>query len=701
MIINKLKLTGFKKYNDKEFIFNNGLNIIYGNNEAGKSTLFQGILTTLLGCGPNNKGLLKREECVSWIQNEVCIGEMQFTVNSEVYTIKRNLIESRVKLFKQEGKENVLISESLKNVNAKIFEFLSVDDSRVITKSLFIHQGDMAGVSDNLTLNEVKKNLEKSITGTKVKTPEEVLNNLNNLRKKIKKRNNEKPGLLDTLPLQLETLREDYTQLVQNSSRHTGNLEKIKLLNKQIEDKKKEFETLKLFGNNITQTIAVKKEKEKVSEGINIILKKVNLIKELTEKSNNQSIQEYIRELDSFNRSYMEYKVICDQAKGLKTSLMNTRSLDDNQKIDFKNNFIKKIKVSLWSSLVIMFFTIILNFQYKNASYLLLIVLGIFFYLVSVYYAHLRACKKNTEIPQLQSQLNSLEIKKKFFVNKYKFNEDTKLVIKEMQDKIDVYNQNKAKLNALQEEYSLEQLMDMQNAKTIKLNQLELQLKDKKQFMESKLEDQFAIDAKIEFLEKEIKTLSKDKYFLEGQSEASKKYSIDQNALLGEIKYLENYIETLKTKYEAILIAIEVIEESIGSFKSNTLVDLEKNMSEYFQDWTQNRYKGVLIANNWPQIEVTTKDSENISNIEQLSQGTIEQLYLALRMSIVKHLSLNKQLPIFLDDPFVNFDKGRLSETLKCIKNISDNHQTFYFTCHEFVVSMLEDEHNIKEKTLL
>jgi uncharacterized protein YhaN len=63
-----------------------------------------------------------------------------------------------------------------------------------------------------------------------------------------------------------------------------------------------------------------------------------------------------------------------------------------------------------------------------------------------------------------------------------------------------------------------------------------------------------------------------------------------------------------------------------------------------------------------------------------LSQGARDQLYFAMRVAMARHLSRNINLPLFLDDPFVNFDNERLHVTKEVIDHLK-GHQVVLVTC--------------------
>ena len=56
MQINNLKINGFGKLKDKEINLEDGINVIYGKNEAGKSTLLKFITSMFYGLSKNKNG---------------------------------------------------------------------------------------------------------------------------------------------------------------------------------------------------------------------------------------------------------------------------------------------------------------------------------------------------------------------------------------------------------------------------------------------------------------------------------------------------------------------------------------------------------------------------------------------------------------------------------------------------------------------
>jgi len=66
---------------------------------------------------------------------------------------------------------------------------------------------------------------------------------------------------------------------------------------------------------------------------------------------------------------------------------------------------------------------------------------------------------------------------------------------------------------------------------------------------------------------------------------------------------------------------------------------------------------------------------------DALSQGTRDQIYLAVRLALVELVSRGEPQPLFLDDPFVHFDPERRARALDLVREFAAGHQVIVFTC--------------------
>ena len=78
--------------------------------------------------------------------------------------------------------------------------------------------------------------------------------------------------------------------------------------------------------------------------------------------------------------------------------------------------------------------------------------------------------------------------------------------------------------------------------------------------------------------------------------------------------------------------------------------------------------------------------------VEQLSGGTREQLFLAIRFALVREFARRGiELPLIMDDLFVNFDQERTEAAADCLIEVArEGQQVLFFTCHEHIAGMFQ-----------
>ena len=109
---------------------------------------------------------------------------------------------------------------------------------------------------------------------------------------------------------------------------------------------------------------------------------------------------------------------------------------------------------------------------------------------------------------------------------------------------------------------------------------------------------------------------------------------------------------------------------------------IKEKSEEYLKLLTGNRYtKLQLNLDEKKKLQIHISHNTSILTPEELSVGTADQLYLAIRFALLDTISWAKP-PIILDDPLVNFDSERLEYTHNLLKHLSNEYQIFIFTCH-------------------
>ena len=143
-----------------------------------------------------------------------------------------------------------------------------------------------------------------------------------------------------------------------------------------------------------------------------------------------------------------------------------------------------------------------------------------------------------------------------------------------------------------------------------------------------------------------------------------------------ELKELNNIYELTK----------ECIEEAYEDTKKNLSPVYKENMSNILMKMSNNKYSRVEI--NDETILVENENGELVP-ISLLSTGTIDQIYLALRLSVINEVT-EENLPIFFDETFSYFDDERLENFIKYTYSNYKDTQIFILTCSKRECAILD-----------
>ena len=162
------------------------------------------------------------------------------------------------------------------------------------------------------------------------------------------------------------------------------------------------------------------------------------------------------------------------------------------------------------------------------------------------------------------------------------------------------------------------------------------------------------------------------------EPELERLINIEENLSIKEEEF-----NKLQKKTEEFNLAKDILQEAYDEMKNNISPQFINNFSKDFEKFSNGKYKNIMIND---KIMVELENGRYVP-AESLSIGTIEQIYLSLRLAINNELSKEK-LPIMLDEAFAYYDNKRLKSALEFLNNV-DN-QVIIFTCSNRERDLLE-----------
>ena len=145
---------------------------------------------------------------------------------------------------------------------------------------------------------------------------------------------------------------------------------------------------------------------------------------------------------------------------------------------------------------------------------------------------------------------------------------------------------------------------------------------------------------------------------------------------------LEDQRAGLETEYSAIRLAMETLDQANTTLQNRFSPELGRRAAEIFAQLTGSRYSGVVLDRSF-RLSAEPAGDPVFRDAALLSAGTLDQLYLAVRLAICDLvLPPEKEVPIVLDDALANFDDDRCAAALEFLKAAAGNRQILLFTCH-------------------
>lgn len=127
-------------------------------------------------------------------------------------------------------------------------------------------------------------------------------------------------------------------------------------------------------------------------------------------------------------------------------------------------------------------------------------------------------------------------------------------------------------------------------------------------------------------------------------------------------------------------LAIQWVNKALAGASADRYPAIIRQAEQYFALLTDHRYSQIDLTADG--IKVVRRDQE-VFLVEELSQGTAEQLYIALRLGFVTVMSDQANFPVIIDDGFVNFDNVRRQRMLALLEKIAEKNQVIYFTADD------------------
>jgi len=687
--IKNIKVNAYGNIENKDINLEEGINIIHGANESGKSTLLNYIISIFYGISRNKDGkaLSDYEKYKPWNSNEFS-GRISYKLeNGEKYEIFRDFNKKNPKIYNDKLEDISDRFETDKKDGSKFFiEQMGID------KQMYL--STVVSTQEEVRLDEKNQNMLIQKIANLAGTGEDNVSYKKALIK-LQEKIRDEIGTNKTSQKPINIIEKEIVEInnkIVETEKYRNRKYEIDAEKEQILSELKKLEQQKQILQELQNSMKSEEETKNRLE-----------IREKNRKDNIAKINELTNQKNTINaeseRVQSAKNHLQDIIKGHKENIEKLNS--EIEKIaNEKEETQEKEKPSI-SFIVItvvlaiaLICSIILIKNYIVSGILgVAIIANIVFYVINKNKQKVNKAKLREKINQeKQYKREKLENQKQQIIANVNTTE------KELEKQEEEEKQVNSELSMLKGQIILleknnEKITEEieQDNKAIK----EESNKNKQQIIEKykdkNINDLLYINDYQNYISKIEETINNNRIRIKG-------LEIEYNTIvpqLDEMVVLEEKREAdkeklaeLREKESIINIAIENLMDAYEEMKTTITPKFTKNLSESIQKISSNKYNKVTINDENGMI-IENNRGEYVEAIK-LSTGTIDQLYLALRLSMIDELS-KENLPIILDESFAYSDNNRLKNMLQYLTSDLNNHQTIIFTCTDREQKMLEE----------
>lgn len=607
-----LYISGFGKFHDTAVTFEDGLNVIYGKNEAGKSTIHTFIRGMLFGI-ERQRGRAARNDLYSkyepWENSATYEGQLRLESDGIIYRIERS--------FQKNKKEFTVINETTGREEV---------DGRAVLQEI------LGGISETAYNNTISISQLKSATDegmiTELKNHIANMNTSGNMALNITKA---------TAYLKNQRKRFEAQLNPEASVNYTSLLSEISALERELSSSKYENqlqEYSKLRDSVINELEHQKTEKEELSDR----LQKSRQVLDEFSFTDEASIETYREKAKSLYSDYLH----ANAAASSKTS-------KTFQVLTFVAAVISAI-CAAYSGYHI-YFPLSSVWPLTIPATLIAAISGcaaFVFLIFGLCITHHRA-RRRKKADESASALSEIL---KHHIDRTDISEESMELLSNRLDRFTTLCQ--AVENS---ESSLAKQSEQISALMAKQNDCSLVIEEQQHI-------QWELEKKLEHL-----STCKDR-------------AIALKHILKENEHIRQEIASLD-------LAIDTLKELSMTIRDSFGLYLNKTASDLISGITGGIYSSISIDEN---LNAYLNTRRKLIPIEQVSSGTADQIYLAMRLSAARFMQCGKdRLPLIFDDSFVLYDDERLRAVLKWLPSAYSG-QILVFTCHEREMRVLKEE---------
>jgi len=662
--ISEIFIKKYGKFEDFSLPLKGGFNLIYGENETGKTTLNSFIRRMAYGMPLRDRSGLKTNDRLRY--NPITGGNMQGSLKLDIGSGEKILVSRTFGKTAAGDKLSVLNDTTGEEVprfrdGENLGEILFGCSDGMFEKTLWFKQNGtyMGGNDDEIT----RRLINLAVSGDEDISAKAAAEKLMTLQKSLKAPDNRSaPGKIDKIQRELNELTDERLRLEQKQeqlSKQEGifaallveqtaiekNIEKYQELQKSVEAKQK-FEIMQKIDRHLEEIDELKKAGDyvdfaNVDEQIKI---------DISEK--NSQIEEIakITNYDGFEQDNTDLK-IAKKKRSFRAAIVAIGGV-----IAAAAGAVYAMMIDDWYLLMIALLGIVIvGFALNDVTKISKVITDL---QGKIDAAASYELDKNTKIDILKCEIDkiycSLNVTNYSELLERMANADkisTKIELLEENIRVLLDGKDLIGLRRETEKFEpMSQVLEMNKTRideTLNNGQTKL----------------LQISEKIQDAKRNVNMLRADEQTLV--------------AVISNIAKCEEDLEKAKFELDAVKLSIHTLDVATSEMKNNFTPHLNSAANEVISDITNGKYRELRISED---LNIRVQQGGELIEGEILSAGAFDQIYFSLRIAIIKLLGGENKI-LFLDDTFTQYDDVRAKLAFDYILKLSKECQVIMFTC--------------------
>lgn len=697
MKIDKITIDGYGKLLNKTFSFPKGITLVYGKNETGKSTLQSFITNMLFGFENKNKDSegrlpdLKKYE--PWNHDRYS-GSIEVTLdNLKKIKVERNFATKECHIYNEHieditasydytKREGVLFGESLFSMNKNTF----------MNTALIKQSRTQVFKNDNQEIFDKIINLQES--GDESLSVSKTIKAIESAKRELGHKNT-KNRLYNLAVSKLEKINQKLIITKQKREKILQDQDKKRLLRKDIEE-------ITVQIDNLREKVKANEDNEQAKrllEKINKLKKTKTAYSEYEEKM--KKISQDILDIDENISEFQKLSKIKEEQ--IMAQLQELSSLKSDFALLESKERQEQLTLSQTKNISKKTITIVMLFLLLTCTILGLLIspflyIGTVLALIELLYQVVLKRNKpqvivKSNLSEEKQILAKRQLKVHSFILETGYICENNLV--SMEQLVSLLFKQKNQLQKLQHSKDIKENSKKENTtfqhnlliqagyeKLIDLiNEIKV-LQEKYQMFKRVPEEEENIDYK-HIMEESKLEFQKAKQELAGVNAVINEYWTSDDKLAELVEEQNKYQEKLNEisqSQQALTYAITALEEAAKKVKFEVIPKINEKMGKYLTAITNEEHNNLLTGKD---SQLNSTYDNQVRSIWQFSDGTIDQMYLALRIAATEVFSKQETLPILLDEIFAFYDQERISNCFSLLCELAKKHQIIVFTCKE------------------